>query len=55
MHCLPGASLRLQKGTAAFYPEPEDKEAFIRAQMYSTNYEDFTPELYDWPTYAYKA
>ena len=33
---------------------PEDKEAFIRAQVYSSEYDDFTPKVYDWPTYAYK-
>ena len=34
---------------AAHYPEPADKDAFIRSQLYSTDYESFMPELYDWP------
>lgn len=58
--------IHLQQGTAATYPEPEDKEAFIRAQVYSTTYEDFSPkvceglltvnkacqtQIYDWTNY----
>ena len=34
---------------AAYYPEPEDKEKFIRAQLYDYNYESFIPEMYDFP------
>lgn len=34
---------------AAHYPEPRDKEAFIRAQIYKPNYYTYEPELYDWP------
>uniref|UniRef100_A0A8D0DVP3 Malic enzyme n=1 Tax=Salvator merianae TaxID=96440 RepID=A0A8D0DVP3_SALMN len=37
---------------ATFYPEPEDKEAFIRAQMYSTDYESFRIDSYSWPNKA---
>ena len=34
---------------AATYPEPEDKEAFVRQHQYSTEYESFVPEIYSWP------
>jgi malate dehydrogenase (oxaloacetate-decarboxylating)(NADP+) len=37
-------------GTATTYPEPEDKEAFIRAQLYDCNYDEFSslPDRYSW-------
>jgi len=40
-----------QSGTASTYPEPEDKEAFIREQLYDYNYDDYPalPTLYKWP------
>lgn len=34
---------------ASHYPEPQDKEAFILHGMYSTAYESFEPEVWDWP------
>ncbi|CAG5133844.1 unnamed protein product, partial [Candidula unifasciata] len=34
---------------ASAYPEPEDKEAYIRSFIYDTNYECFEPETWDWP------
>ena len=34
---------------AAHYPEPEDKSEFIRSQIYSTDYQSFLPDHYDWP------
>ncbi|XP_072392568.1 NADP-dependent malic enzyme-like [Diabrotica undecimpunctata] len=34
---------------ASVYPEPRDKEAFIRAQMYCTDYEPVYPCPYDYP------
>ncbi|XP_025071091.1 NADP-dependent malic enzyme isoform X2 [Alligator sinensis] len=40
--------------TASFYPEPKDKEALIRSQVYSTDYEDFMAESYAWPEEAMK-
>uniref|UniRef100_A0A8C3PCN4 Malic enzyme n=1 Tax=Chrysemys picta bellii TaxID=8478 RepID=A0A8C3PCN4_CHRPI len=40
--------------TASFYPEPEDKEAFIRSQVYSTDYDSFVVDSYVWPEEAMK-
>lgn len=34
---------------ASFMPEPNDKEAHVRARVYSTDYPDLSPELYSWP------
>nr|XP_056712216.1 NADP-dependent malic enzyme isoform X2 [Euleptes europaea] len=39
-------------GTATLYPEPEDKEAFIRSQVYSTDYESLLTDSYSWPKEA---
>ncbi|KAF7639280.1 Malic enzyme [Meloidogyne graminicola] len=36
-------------GTAKLYPEPADKEMFIRSQLYSVEYEDLINETYEWP------
>lgn len=36
-------------GTAKLYPEPEDKETFIRSQIYNVDYDDLLPDDYDWP------
>ncbi|XP_060681952.1 NADP-dependent malic enzyme-like [Hemiscyllium ocellatum] len=37
---------------AAWYPEPEDKEAFVRAQIYSPDYDSFVLDNYKWPEEA---
>ncbi|XP_030414773.1 NADP-dependent malic enzyme, mitochondrial isoform X1 [Gopherus evgoodei] len=37
---------------ASWYPEPEDKEAFVKALMYSTDYESFAIDNYRWPQAA---
>jgi malate dehydrogenase (oxaloacetate-decarboxylating)(NADP+) len=34
---------------ASHYPEPSDKEAYIRSQMYNYNYRDSLPCNYNWP------
>ncbi|KAI8740899.1 NADP-dependent malic enzyme [Biomphalaria glabrata] len=34
---------------ASAYPEPADKEAYIRSFMYDPEYESFEPETWDWP------
>jgi hypothetical protein len=31
------------------YPEPEDKLAFVKQHQYRPEYDDFLPEVYDWP------
>uniref|UniRef100_A0A915HLG7 Malic enzyme NAD-binding domain-containing protein n=1 Tax=Romanomermis culicivorax TaxID=13658 RepID=A0A915HLG7_ROMCU len=36
-------------GIASQYPEPEDKEEFIRAQLYDCEYKTYKPDVYDWP------
>uniref|UniRef100_A0A8C2QAN8 Malic enzyme n=1 Tax=Cyprinus carpio TaxID=7962 RepID=A0A8C2QAN8_CYPCA len=37
------------KGMAFRYPEPVDKEAYIRSVVWNINYDSFLPEIYDWP------
>ncbi|KHJ91108.1 malic enzyme, NAD binding domain protein [Oesophagostomum dentatum] len=34
---------------ATLHPEPEDKEMFIRQQIYSVEYDELINETYDWP------
>jgi len=36
-------------GMASTYPEPDDKEAFVRQHQYDTTYESFVPSTYPWP------
>ena len=38
-----------KRGMASTYPEPEDKEAFVRMHMYNLDYENFLPTTYGWP------
>ncbi|XP_049537052.1 NADP-dependent malic enzyme-like [Anopheles darlingi] len=38
-----------QQGIAATQPEPRDKEAFVRAQMYDPHYKSALPTVYAWP------
>ncbi|XP_066251747.1 NADP-dependent malic enzyme isoform X1 [Euwallacea similis] len=38
-----------KKGNASVFPEPQDKEAFVRAQMYNTNYVPALPSIYSYP------
>ncbi|XP_063089221.1 NADP-dependent malic enzyme isoform X2 [Cavia porcellus] len=38
-----------QEKTATVYPEPQDKEAFVYSQMYSTEYDQIIPDCYSWP------
>ncbi|KAL8611336.1 NADP-dependent malic enzyme [Nucella lapillus] len=40
-----------REGLASTYPEPLDKEEFIRSFLYHTEYECFEPEVWDWPHY----
>jgi hypothetical protein len=36
-------------GMASTDPEPEDKEAFIQAQLYDYHYKSALPSSYIWP------
>ncbi len=36
-------------GMASRYPEPQDKEAFVKAHQYDCNYGSFVPHTYAWP------
>jgi malate dehydrogenase (oxaloacetate-decarboxylating)(NADP+) len=38
-----------QAQVAAHYPEPPNKREFVMSQLYSTEYENFIPDFYDWP------
>jgi malate dehydrogenase (oxaloacetate-decarboxylating)(NADP+) len=46
----PSLTLRYS-GLASTYPEPADKEAFIKAQLYDFTYDDKSalPDVYEWP------
>ncbi|CAL8249291.1 unnamed protein product [Merluccius merluccius] len=35
-------------GMAFRYPEPVDKDAFVRSTVWNTNYDSFLPDMYDW-------
>ena len=37
------------KSSSFDHLEPDDKEAFIRAQLYDTSYEYFGPKTWQWP------
>ncbi|MEQ2195416.1 hypothetical protein XENOCAPTIV_012465, partial [Xenoophorus captivus] len=37
------------KGMAFRYPEPLDKNGFVRATAWNTDYDSFLPDTYDWP------
>uniref|UniRef100_A0A1B6ELV0 Malic enzyme n=1 Tax=Cuerna arida TaxID=1464854 RepID=A0A1B6ELV0_9HEMI len=43
------AEYAYEKGLASTYPEPEDKAAFIKAQLYDTDYRPAIPSMYSWP------
>ena len=42
-----------KSGTASTYPEPADKETFIREQLYDYNYDRALPAVYQWPDEAF--
>ena len=42
-----------KSGTASTYPEPADKETFIREQLYDYNYDRALPAIYQWPDEAF--
>ncbi|XP_012324902.1 NADP-dependent malic enzyme, mitochondrial isoform X3 [Aotus nancymaae] len=37
---------------ASYYPEPKDKEAFVRSLVYTPDYDSFTLDSYSWPKEA---
>lgn len=41
------------KGMAFSYPEPVDKESFVRDTVWDTNYDSFLPDTYEWPGVSY--
>ncbi|KAM6356091.1 NADP-dependent malic enzyme [Podargus strigoides] len=43
-----------RNNTASTYPQPENLEAFIRSQVYSTDYNSFVADSYTWPEEAMK-
>ncbi|KAM6139646.1 NADP-dependent malic enzyme isoform 1-T1 [Phoenicopterus ruber ruber] len=43
-----------RSNTASVYPQPKDLEAFIRSQVYSTDYNSFVADSYTWPEEAMK-
>ncbi|XP_074902609.1 NADP-dependent malic enzyme isoform X1 [Buteo buteo] len=43
-----------RNNTASTYPQPKDLEAFIRSQVYSTDYSSFVADSYTWPEEAMK-
>jgi len=38
-----------EHGIASAYPEPHDKEEYVRQHQYHTGYENFVPNTYAWP------
>ncbi|KAJ8401603.1 hypothetical protein AAFF_G00379200 [Aldrovandia affinis] len=40
-------------GVAFRYPEPLDKDAYVRSTMWETHYDSFLPDIYDWPLDAH--
>jgi len=47
------AIMAYEEGTASTYPEPEDKESFIRQQLYDYNYDTALPSRFEWPEEAF--
>ena len=38
-----------ENNLASAYPEPENKEEFVRQHQYDISYENFVPCTYPWP------
>ncbi|KAK5976541.1 hypothetical protein GCK32_015971 [Trichostrongylus colubriformis] len=38
-----------ENNLATLHPEPEDKEMFVRSQIYSVEYDELINKTYDWP------
>lgn len=41
------------KGIAFRYPEPEDKNSFVRATLWDTSYDSLMPDTYTWPVVSF--
>ncbi|XP_069602364.1 NAD-dependent malic enzyme, mitochondrial isoform X2 [Ranitomeya imitator] len=41
-----------RNGMAFQYPEPLEKNGYVRSKVWSTDYDSFLPDLYDWPEHA---
>ncbi|NXN04119.1 MAON protein, partial [Sylvia borin] len=41
-----------KQGLASWYPEPADKETFVKQHMYSSDYDSFVFDDYRWPPEA---
>jgi len=48
------ATKAYKSGAASTYPEPVDKESFIRQQLYDYTFNTALPTRYDWPEEAFK-
>ncbi|CAB1333642.1 unnamed protein product, partial [Coregonus sp. 'balchen'] len=49
LNTIRDVSLKLAVKMATLCPEPEDKEAFVRSLIYSTDYDEFAVDSYRWP------
>lgn len=43
------AEYSYRSGIATYYPEPMDKDEFIRSQVYDYTYQNYLPKIYPWP------
>lgn len=41
------------EGMAFRYPEPEDKNSFVRATLWDTSYDSLMPDTYTWPVVSF--
>lgn len=41
-----------KQGLASWYPEPADKETFVKQLVYSPEYDSFVFDNYKWPSAA---
>lgn len=46
------ATFAYKNSLALHIPEPENLEKFIRSLRYSTDYESYVPDIYEWPENA---
>ena len=49
-HCRPLQVVRfVYANNMAFrYPEPKDKDTFVRSTVWDINYDSFLPDIYEW-------